>query len=273
MPARVHAAPLPPDGAPMVEIRGLSHRVRAAGPASRWCTSDLDLTVDAARCCRWWAARAPARRCCCARSSAWSGPRAARSQCSASRPGAQAHGRLQRRHAVPARRAVLRLQRAGEHRLSAARAQAAAATLVREAALVKLQMVGLKPGRAKMPPDLSGGMIKRVALARALIMDPPLLLLDEPTAGLDPEASDGFVDLLRSAAPRPGADGGDGHARPGHAVRAVDPHRGAGRPEGDRRPAPPREVIAFRIPSCTNFSSAGAASAPWNAPRPEAAPR
>lgn len=71
--------------------------------------------------------------------------------------------------------------------------------LAREAAMVKLQMVGLQPTDAeKMPAELSGGMVKRAALARALIMDPPLLLLDEPTAGLDPDSSDAFVSLLRS---------------------------------------------------------------------------
>lgn len=73
------------------------------------------------------------------------------------------------------------------------------AALVRDAALVKLQMVGLDAAQArKMPADLSGGMVKRVALARALIMDPPLLFLDEPTAGLDPDSADAFCDLLRS---------------------------------------------------------------------------
>lgn len=71
--------------------------------------------------------------------------------------------------------------------------------LLDEVARLKIALVGLPPDAAnKYPSELSGGMVKRAALARALALDPEIIFLDEPTSGLDPISAGEFDSLIRN---------------------------------------------------------------------------
>jgi phospholipid/cholesterol/gamma-HCH transport system ATP-binding protein len=71
-------------------------------------------------------------------------------------------------------------------------------SLIHDLVLMKLEAVGLRGAQALMPAELSGGMSRRVALARAIALDPPLLIYDEPFAGLDPITLNVVCDLIRT---------------------------------------------------------------------------
>jgi phospholipid/cholesterol/gamma-HCH transport system ATP-binding protein len=70
-------------------------------------------------------------------------------------------------------------------------------SMVRDLVLMKLDAVGLRGAAALMPSQVSGGMARRIALARAIALDPPLLLYDEPFAGLDPISLGTIAHLIR----------------------------------------------------------------------------
>ncbi|MEY4862352.1 MAG: hypothetical protein RLZ51_447 [Pseudomonadota bacterium] len=70
--------------------------------------------------------------------------------------------------------------------------------MIRDLVLLKLEAVGLRGAAGLMPSEVSGGMARRVALARAIALDPPLLMYDEPFAGLDPISLGTIAHLIRS---------------------------------------------------------------------------
>ncbi len=69
--------------------------------------------------------------------------------------------------------------------------------ILRELVLIKLEAVGLRGARRLMPSELSGGMARRVALARAIVLDPMMIMYDEPFAGLDPITKGTIVTLIK----------------------------------------------------------------------------
>ena len=112
----------------------------------------------------------------------------------------------------------------------------------------KLALVGLPPDAAdKFPSELSGGMVKRVSLARALALDPEIVFLDEPTSGLDPISAGDFDDLIGTLQKTLGTHRLHGHPRSRQPVRNLRPGCRARPWQGDRGRSDQR-ASAFRRP-------------------------
>jgi hypothetical protein len=110
-------------------------------------------------------------------------------------------------------------------------------SIIHDLVVMKLHAVGLRGAQRLMPAELSGGMGRRVALARAIALDPPLMIYDEPFAGLDPISLNVVCNLIRVLSDALGSTSVvvtyDVHEG-GHPRRLpVHPRRG-----GDRRPRP-----------------------------------
>jgi len=78
---------------------------------------------------------------------------------------------------------------------------------IREKVIYQLELVGLKGSEEKYPSQISGGMIKRASLARALVEEPEIMLFDEPTTGLDPLTGKSILNLIDSCHKRFGFTG------------------------------------------------------------------
>jgi phospholipid/cholesterol/gamma-HCH transport system ATP-binding protein len=125
--------------------------------------------------------------------------------------------------------------------------------LIRDLALMKLQAVGLRGAAELMPSELSGGMARRVALARTIALDPTLLMYDEPFAGLDPVSLGAIGQLIRKLNDELGATSIVVTHDVAEALEIVDYvyYMSAGRIEFRGTPA---EVRASRHPSLRQFA-------------------
>ena len=126
--------------------------------------------------------------------------------------------------------------------------------LLDELAMLKIEMVGLKPDAAdKLPSELSGGMIKRAALARALALDPEILFLDEPTSGLDPIGAGEFDELIATLQRTLGLTVFMVTHDLGQSLYGLRPDRRAGRRAASSRRERSRRCWRPTIPGCRAY--------------------